>query len=472
VKNRLDFLCLVGLGYLNLIRPAGTLSAGEVQRIRLAGLLGSDLTGLTILLDEPTRGLHPAEVRSLGKTLLDLRDAGNTVIVVEHDLEIIRLADRLVEMGPGAGARGGEVVAQGSPQEVGRTTSITAAWLRAEQIPYPKPDRRNPERWMTLRGARANNLKGEDVRFPLNVLTGVCGLSGSGKSTLVMDTLGRILAPRKQTTSVAYEPLDPGENDGVDGAPARTILIDQSRSGVSSPANWLGISDPLRAIYADSPDAHSLGLSLEDLAARCPVCGGGGSITIDMAFLPDLHETCEACRGTGYLSEAWNVSFKGIALPDAFGLTIEEVFELTDSDERIARPLKMAMDVGLGYLVLRQPGYSLSGGEAQRLKIAQELSKKSPRETLYILDEPTVGQHLEDVRRLVEVLNRLVEAGGSVLVVEHHPHLLASCDWLIELGPGGGPEGGNVIGQGSPETLAQGETPIAPYLREALGGRR
>ena len=468
ILRRLEFLNRVGLGYMNLLRPAGTLSAGEVQRIRLAGLLGGELTALTVLLDEPTRGLHPAEVEALGRVLLELRTAGNTLVVVEHDLEILRIADHLVEMGPETGARGGCICAQGSPTEVAKGDSVSAAWLRDERTPFVPGKRRKPGRWMALRGARANNLKGEDAKVPLGVLCGVCGLSGSGKSTLVMDTLGRILAPRKQTTSVAYEPIEPGEYDGLDGAPARTILLDQSRSGIHSPANWLGIQDGLQILYAESQEAQALGLSLADLTARCPGCGGSGEITTDLAFLPDLHEPCDACRGSGYLADAWHVHIQGVALADVFQLTIAEVNDLFGSDERISRLLKVALEVGLGYLVLRQPGRTLSGGEAQRLKIARELSRRFVPGTLYILDEPTIGQHLEDVSRLVRVLLGLVEAGGSVLVVEHHPHLLAACDWLIELGPGGGPEGGHVIATGTPEDLAGGTTPIAPYLRAIL----
>jgi excinuclease ABC subunit A len=488
IRQRLRFLLQVGLGYVNLNRVSGTLSAGEAQRIRLAGLLGSGLTSLTVLLDEPSRGLHPSEVDALLEALLELRDgggesaAGNTVIVVEHDLALIRAADHLIDVGPGAGMAGGEIVAQGTPEQVALTDTITARWLRAGPAESGMTgSRREPSGWLIVRGARANNLRGEDVRLPLGVLVGVCGVSGSGKSTLLIDTLGRALAPRKQTTSVAYEPVEPGEHDAIEGAPGRVILVDQARRGVHNPASFLGLNGPLHALYAAGEDAQALGLDEKQLGQRCSACGGSGAIRVDMGFLPAVHTPCDTCRGTGYRPEAWEVRVRGVALPDLFAMTIDEVYELLGDEDRIAQPLSAARDVGLGYLVLRQPGYALSGGEAQRLKIAKELCRTTNADTLYILDEPTVGQHLEDVARLNGVLRRLVDgdgradsdrSGDSVCVVEHHPHLLAACDWLIELGPGGGPEGGHVIAEGTPETVARSGTPTAPYLQEILEGGR
>jgi excinuclease ABC subunit A len=468
IMERLHFLTQVGLGYLHLDRVAGTLSAGEVQRVRLASLLGSGLTSLTLLVDEPTRGLHPAEVDALIQSLLGLRQEGNTVILVEHDLQVIRSADYLVDMGPGAGRLGGQVAAQGTPEQVAQSFSITAGWLRGEAQVRLRKTPREPRGWMKIIGARANNLQGETVALPLGVLAGVCGVSGSGKSTLIIDILGRALVPKKQTTSVAYAPVEPGEHDRIEGAPARALLVDQSRAGVSSPAAYLNLIGALRAIFAASPDAKALSLTEEQLAGRCSVCGGSGVISLDMSFLPDVRLPCETCCGTGCLPEAWEVRLKGCSLPEVFGLTIDQVFDLFGADAHLNRPLSAAQQVGLGYLVLRQPGYALSGGEAQRLKIALELMRKPAAGSLYILDEPTVGQHLEDVQRLVGVLQRLVDEGGSVLVVEHHPHLLAACDWLVELGPGGGPAGGRVIASGTPERLASGNTPIAPYLRQVL----
>jgi excinuclease ABC subunit A len=467
--RRLRFLLQVGLGYMHLSRPASSFSAGEAQRISLAGLLGSGLTSLTVLLDEPTRGLHPSEVGALLQALSELRDEGNTVIVVEHDPELIRAADYLIDMGPGAGAAGGEIVARGTPETVARADTVTGGWLRGERHPAIR-SRRKPETWMAIRGARANNLRNVDVCLPLGTLVGLCGVSGSGKSTLLIDTLGRKLAPRKQTTSVAYEDVDPGEHDTIEGVPSRVILVDQTRRGVRSPANFLGLNEPIHALYAQSEDALALGLDEKQLGGRCSVCGGSGSTRIEMSFLPDVHTPCESCRGTGYRPEAWEVRLHGVALPDVFSMTIDEVYETFGDVEKLVQPLVTAQEVGLGYLVLRQPGYALSGGEVQRLKIIKELCRRTRNGdgTLYILDEPTVGQHLEDVARLTGVLHRLVNGGNTVFVIEHHPHLLAACDWLVELGPGGGPDGGLVIAAGTPEMVAAGDTPTAPYLREVL----
>jgi excinuclease ABC subunit A len=470
VRRRLTFLNQVGLGYLHLDRVAGTLSAGEIQRIRLASILGGGLTSLTLLLDEPTRGLHPSEVEALLKALTALRDAGNTVVVVEHDPQVMGSADHLIDVGPGAGQNGGRVVAQGTPERVSRAKSFTGRWLRGERHTMPRKYRKS-KKWLSIRGARANNLKAERVDIPLGVLVGMCGVSGSGKSTLVTDTIGRVLAPRKHTTSVAHEPIEPGEHDSIEGAPSRAIVVDQSRVGMGSPAAFLGLNRPLQSLFAAGSDAHALGLDEKQLAASCSVCNGRGVLTMDMAFLPDVHVPCETCRGTGCIAEAWEVRLKGVAYPEAFGLTVDEAYELFGDDRKLGHPLQSARDVGLGYLVLRQPGHALSGGEAQRLKIAKELCRKIPDGTLYLLDEPTIGQHLEDVQRLVGVLHRLVEEGGSVLVVEHHTHLLASCDWLIELGPSGGPEGGYIVAAGIPEKVAAGKTPTATFLKAALSNR-
>jgi excinuclease ABC subunit A len=486
--RRLHFLLRVGVGYMHLDRPASTVSAGEAQRLSLAGLLGSGLTSLTVLLDEPTRGLHPSEVRALVDALLDLRGelegesavsgAANMVIVVEHDPEVLRAADYLIDVGPGAGAAGGKIVAQGALETVAQQPTTTARWLRGERRPLHLP-RHAPEGWMHIRGARGNNLKHVDVALPLGALVGVCGVSGSGKSTLLIDTLGLALAPQKQTTSVAYENVEPGAHDAIENAPERVIVVDQTRRGIASPATFLGLNDVIHALYAESEDAQALGLDAKTLGQRCSACGGSGAVRIDMGFLPDVFELCEVCQSTGYRAEAWAVRLRGVAMPDLFGLTIDQVYERFGDVERLAHPLTMAREVGLGYLTLRQPGYALSGGEAQRLKIAQELCRptKKGESTLYILDEPTLGLHLEDVAQLVRVLHRLVEGDNwlnnagvrnTVLVIEHHPHVLAACDWLVELGPAGGPEGGYVIAAGPPEHLAAGDTPTARYVREVL----
>jgi excinuclease ABC subunit A len=312
--HRLHFLRQVGLGYVNLDRPASTLSAGEAERIALAGLLGSGLTSLTVLLDEPTRGLHPREVGALLEALVALRDEGNTVIVVEHDLDVIRAADHLIDMGPGAGAKGGEIVAQGPPSVVADCDTATAWWLRGERR-LEIEERRRTAQWMTIRGAREHNLRDIDVRFPLGALVGLCGVSGSGKSTLLIDTLGRVLAPKKQTTSVAYEKIDPGEHDAIEGAPRRVMMVDQAKTGLRSPASYLGLNRILHALYAEGEDAQALGLDEKDLGQRCSVCGGSGAERLDMGFLPDVYVPCETCRGTGYRAEACEVAYGGSLCP-------------------------------------------------------------------------------------------------------------------------------------------------------------
>ncbi len=479
IQERLHFLIQVGLGYLHLDRVAGTLSAGEAQRIRLASLLGSGLTALTLLLDEPTRGLHPAEVDALVAALQALRDEGNTVIVVEHDPQVILAADRVIDIGPGAGQLGGKIVAQGSPSKIASAETPTGQALRETTTLFEpvlqarKPLVKDHRRKLTIQGACANNLKDLTLHLPLGLLVGVCGVSGSGKSTLMIDTLGRALAPKKQTTSVAYEPIEPGQHQAITGAPRRVLMVDQSKAGVSSPAGFLKLAKPLRDLYAASEDAQAVGIDASQLGRRCTTCRGTGTITLDMAFLPPVHQPCETCSGTGCIAEAWSVCLHGIPYPQVFELTIDQVFERFGEDERLRRPLLAAREVGLGYLVLRQPGYALSGGEAQRLKIASELSRSRPgrsktRETLYLLDEPSLGQHLADVARVAGVLRRLVKESGSVILVEHHPHLLACCDWLVELGPSGGPQGGYLVAEGPPEKLAAGQTPTAPYLRGIL----
>jgi excinuclease ABC subunit A len=500
--RRLRFLRKVGLGYLNLNRPTGTLSAGEAQRIQLASILGSGLTSLTLLLDEPSRGMHPSELEALRDVLGELKDEGNTVIVVEHDLLLIRAADHVVDMGPGAGVAGGEVVAEGTPQDIAESGSHTGMWLRAEASakyaagsmaqettgtvsPDARPltggnGRREPNDWLVIKGARENNLRGETVRIPRGVLVGVCGVSGSGKSTLLIDTLGRALVRRAHSSSFAREPMDPGAHDTIEGAPQRALLVDQARTGIHSPAAFLGLTKPLLKLYAASEDAQALGLDEKKLSRPCSACKGRGLHRIEMGFLPDVRVACETCQGTGFSPEAWHVRLGGVALPEINAMTIDEVCDLFHDEIKITRPLKVAVDVGLGYLVWRQPSFTLSGGEVQRLKIVKELAafagaaagRKVEKETLYILDEPTLGQHMEDVVRLVQVLHRLVAAGHTVIIVEHHPSVLVACDWLIELGPGGGPDGGRVIATGTPEDVAASGSPTAPYLREALGVAR
>ncbi len=468
ILKRLDFLKQVGLGYIHLNRIYATLSAGEAQRVKLAGLLVSGLTSLTILLDEPSRGLHPSEVNSLIEALQELCQEGNTVIIVEHDPIIIRNADYLLDMGPGPGITGGKIVAQGTLRDVLEKSTLTTQWLQGDKKFNYRKIRRKPLNWMKILGAVAYNLKGEEVRIPLGVLTGLCGVSGSGKSTLLIDTLGRKLVPRKQTTSVAYEPIEPGEHKEIVDAPERMIILDQSRRGIYNPLHYLGLTKPITKLYAESEDAQVLGIKESQLTKRCSVCLGRGRIYTNMGFLPSIRTPCDTCKGSGHIAEVWDIRLKGYTLPELYQLTINQVYELFKDEEKIARKLKIAIDVGLGYLVLRQPGYSLSGGEAQRLKIALELSKKTKPQTMYILDEPTVGQHLDDISRFAKILHKLVDDGHSIIVIEHSPELLASCDWLIELGPGGGPEGGKVVASGTPEQIANGKTPTAPFIKEIL----
>ncbi len=465
--QRLKFLCAIGLGYLHLDRLSATLSAGEAQRIRLAGLLGGELSGLTLLIDEPTRGLHPSEVEALNTALSSLKQE-NTVIVVEHDPQIINKADYVIDMGPGAGRFGGQVDAKGSPKIIAKSETYTGKWLRGESKIRIPASRRKPERWLKLINPCGHNLKLTNFSMPLNLLVGVCGVSGSGKSTLIDDTLARILAPVKQTTSVAYEPITPLPYGNLQGRPEHCRVISQTRAGLHNPASFLGVEKAFRRFFAQSELAISLDLNEQSLKRDCSACGGRGTSRIDMGFLPDIFEKCEVCGGSGYPPEVNLVRCRGYTLPGVLTLSIEEAHQIFSDELRISAPLEAAVRVGLGYLILNQPGHTLSGGEAQRLKIAERLHEGNHSDTLFILDEPTIGQHLEDINKLIEVLQFLVDSGQSVLVVEHNPNLLTACDWLIELGPGGGPLGGNIIAEGSPEYIARLDTPTAPYLRHTL----
>ncbi len=468
ILTRLEFLIKTGLGYINLNRVAESLSTGEAQRIRLAGLLGSDLTSLTILLDEPSRGLHPSELQILVKVLKELRNKGNTIISIEHDQLFMEAADYIVDMGPGAGINGGEIIAEGSLEDILKANTITGHWLSGKKKFNLSRKFRKPQKWLKIYGAKENNLKGDLVEIPHNLLIGICGVSGSGKSTLLIDTLGRALVPIKHTTSVAREPIEPGEYKKIEGNLPKTVIIDQTKKKIGSPLKFLGLENLIIQVFAETEDAKLLGLTYKDLTKRCSVCKGRGYIKIDMKFLPDIVETCEICKGTGYQTEAWQIHFEGISLPEINNLTIDEAYQLFKDFDTIFTKLNYAEKVGLGYLQLNQPARTLSGGEAQRLKIVKELSKKSNNKTLYILDEPTIGQHLEDVSKLIDVLHLLVDNGNTVVIIEHHPHVLASCDWLIELGPGAGPEGGRVIAKGPPDELAKLDTPTAPYLKKVL----
>ncbi|MFX0005561.1 MAG: ATP-binding cassette domain-containing protein [Promethearchaeota archaeon] len=467
---RLEFLIKTGLGYINLNRVAESLSAGEAQRIRLAGLLGSELSSLTVLLDEPSRGLHPSELQALLDILMKLRDMGNNIIIIEHDPLFMELADYIIDMGPGAGINGGKIVAKGTIEEIKKSNTITGNWLNGKKKFKLSRKARKPKRWLKIYGATENNLKGDLIEIPHGLLVGLCGVSGSGKSTLIIDTLGRALVPIKHTTSVSREPVDPGKYEKIENAMSKTIIIDQTKKKIGSPLKFLGLDRLITQLFAGTEDAINLGLDYKKLAKRCSICKGRGYIKIDMRFLPDIIETCEICKGSGYQAEAWQVYFKDVSLPQVNNLTIEEAYDVFREFKTISLKLDYAKKVGLGYLRFNQPARTLSGGEAQRLKIVKELSKSSIKKTLYILDEPTIGQHLEDISNLINVLQLLVDNGHTVLVIEHHPHVLASCDWIIELGPGAGPKGGRVISKGPPEEIAKRNTPIAPYIKKVLEG--
>ena len=464
--RRLDFLVKVGLGYLNLRRPTGTLSAGEAQRIRLAGLLGSRLTNMTVILDEPTRGMHPSEVNALLACLKELSSSGNTVLVVEHDPSVIASAEHLVELGPGGGRAGGRIVAQGGPKEVLRINTATSRWMSGARKMNIPEQRRRPKSFMTIKGAGENNLDVPELLIPLGIITGVCGVSGSGKSTLIIDTIGRVLAPRRHTTSVSREPITPGKHDRITGRPESTFILDQRSQGITSPGGFLGVINRLEKEYEEA----SGGMSRRGFRQRCPECRGRGAATMDMGFLPSVSVLCEACAGTGVPPELRETRVEGFLFHEMLSLTLEEILEIWAGHAEIQRVLTAAREAGLGYLALNQPARALSGGETQRLKIVRELTRKTSRPSLFILDEPTVGQHLDDVSYLADTLRKLTGQGNSVIIVEHHPHILAGCDWLIELGPGGGANGGRVVFEGTPEALAQGNTPSAPWIKSVLEG--
>jgi excinuclease ABC subunit A len=476
VAERLSFLVNVGIGYLSLSRSARTLSGGEAQRIRLATQIGSSLVGVMYVLDEPSIGLHQRDNEKLIGTLERLRDLGNTVIVVEHDEGTMKAADYLVDLGPGAGEHGGEVVASGTPLEVeANPRSMTGRYLSgAEQIEIPE-QRRSPDGCLTVRGAREHNLTGVDVEFPLGVLTCVTGVSGSGKSTLVNGTLHPAVANRLHRSK-----LRPGPHDGIDGIDQidKIINIDQSpigRTPRSNPATYTGVFDHIRQLFAATQESRARGykpgrFSFNVKGGRCEVCRGDGQIKIEMHFLPDVYVPCEQCHGHRYNRETLEVRFKGKSIADVLEMSIEEAYPFFESIPKIARRLRTLNDVGLGYVRLGQPATTLSGGEAQRIKLASELSKVATGSTLYILDEPTTGLHFADVRRLLEVLSRLVDAGNTVVVIEHDLDVIKSADWVIDLGPEGGDGGGEVVATGTPEEIAEvGTSHTGQFLSQAFG---
>jgi excinuclease ABC subunit A len=462
VNERLQFLLDVGLDYLSLNRSSGTLAGGEAQRIRLASQIGSGLVGVLYVLDEPSIGLHQRDNQRLIDTMIRLRDLGNTVLVVEHDEETIRVADHVVDIGPGAGEHGGEVVAEGDLAAIlAEPRSVTGQYLSgAREIAVPERRREPNDQWLTIRGAREHNLADIDVRIPLGCFVSVTGVSGSGKSTLVNDILFHALMQKVYRSRTV-----PGKHKGIDGTDAldKVINIDQSpigRTPRSNPATYTGVFDKVRALFAATPEAKIRGyqqgrFSFNVKGGRCEACAGDGTIKIEMHFLPDVYVPCEVCKGARYNRDTLDITFKGKNIAEVLDLSCEEAVDFFANQPAIARWLQTLVDVGLGYVRLGQPAPTLSGGEAQRVKLATELGKRATGRTIYILDEPTTGLHFEDVRRLLGVLQRLVDVGNTVLVIEHNLDVIKSADWIIDLGPEGGDGGGRVIAEGPPEHVAK-----------------
>ncbi len=460
ITERLSFLENVGIGYLSLSRSARSLSGGEAQRIRLATQIGSHLVGVMYVLDEPSIGLHQRDNEKLIATLDRLRDLGNTVIVVEHDEGTMMAADHLVDLGPGAGEHGGHIIAAGTPAEVAKDpASLTGQYLSGKRRIEVPEARRKPKGALAVRGAREHNLKDVDVAIPLGVFCCVTGVSGSGKSTLVNETLHHAVANRLHQAK-----LRPGAHDGIDGLSQidKIINIDQSpigRTPRSNPATYTGVFDHIRQLFTQTQESRARGykpgrFSFNVKGGRCEVCKGDGQIKIEMHFLPDVYVPCEQCHGKRYNRETLEVRFKGKNIADVLEMSVEEGVEFFENVPKIARRLRTLHDVGLDYIRLGQPATTLSGGEAQRIKLATELSKVATGDTLYILDEPTTGLHFADVQRLLEVLGRLVDAGNSVVVIEHNLDVIKTADWLIDLGPEGGEGGGEVVATGTPEEVA------------------
>ena len=475
IRSRLKFLLDVGLDYLSLNRSSVSLSGGESQRIRLATQIGSQLVNVLYILDEPSIGLHQRDNRRLIQSLKALRDTGNTVIVVEHDEEMMESADYIIDMGPKAGRLGGEVVFQGTPAEMLKRDTLTSRYLnRTCAIEVPAARRTGNGHSLWLRGARGNNLKGVDVEFPLGVLICVTGVSGSGKSTLINDTLQPILSQH------FYRSLrDPLPYDGIEGLEFvdKVVSVDQSPIGRiprSNPATYTGVFNDIRALFVSLPEAKIRGykpgrFSFNVKGGRCEACGGNGYKTIEMNFLPDVYVPCEVCHGKRYNRETLEVRFKGKSIADVLDMTINRAVEFFENQPTILNKIKVLQDVGLGYIKLGQPSTTLSGGESQRIKLATELSKRDTGQTVYILDEPTTGLHFEDIRVLLGVLNRLVDKGNTVIVIEHNLDVIKSADFLIDMGPDGGRGGGRLLFEGTPEGLAQsGVGYTSKYLKEVL----
>jgi excinuclease ABC subunit A len=462
VNSRLGFLLDVGLDYLSLTRSAATLAGGEAQRIRLASQIGSGLVGVLYVLDEPSIGLHQRDNHRLIETLIRLRDLGNTVLVVEHDEDTVRVADYVVDIGPGAGEHGGAVVYAGPVKGLLRSKdSLTGQYLSGKRsIPVPEMRRKPGDAWLTVKGAREHNLRGIDVELPLGCFVAVTGVSGSGKSTLVNDILYRVLMQRIYRSRVA-----PGLHTRIEGVELldKVINIDQSpigRTPRSNPATYTGVFDHIRKLFAQTSEAKVRGylpgrFSFNVKGGRCEACSGDGTIKIEMHFLPDVYVPCEVCKGARYNRDTLDIAFKGKNITEVLELSCEEALEFFGNQPAIARHMQTLVDVGLGYVRLGQPATTLSGGEAQRIKLASELSKRSTGHTIYILDEPTTGLHFEDIRKLLTVLSRLTDQGNTVLVIEHNLDVIKTADWVIDLGPEGGTGGGLVVVEGPPELVAK-----------------
>ena len=476
IQSRLSFLINVGLDYLDLARKAGTLSGGEAQRIRLATQIGSQLMGVLYILDEPSIGLHQRDNDRLISTLKQLRDVGNTLIVVEHDEDTMREADYIVDIGPGAGEHGGKIVASGTLDEImGNENSLTGKYLTgAKKVELPEERRKGNGNFITVKGAKENNLKNVTAKFPLGTLTMVTGVSGSGKSTLVNEILYKGLnkivnkakdLPGKFKEITGYENID------------KIIDIDQSpigRTPRSNPATYTGTFDIIRELFSQTQEAKMRGykpgrFSFNVKGGRCEACSGDGIIKIEMQFLSDVYVPCEVCKGKRYNRETLEVKYKGKNIADVLNMTVEEALEFFENIPRIKNKLQTLMDVGLGYIRLGQPSTQLSGGEAQRIKLAYELSKRSTGKTLYILDEPTTGLHIHDVNRLVKILQRLVDGGNTVIVIEHNLDMIKCADYIVDLGPEGGDKGGTIIATGTPEKIAEAkESYTGKYLKKYL----
>ena len=477
VLERLQFMLDVGLDYLSLNRSSGTLAGGEAQRIRLASQIGSGLVGVLYVLDEPSIGLHQRDNQRLIETLMRLRNLGNTVIVVEHDEETIRVADHIVDIGPGAGEHGGAIVVSGTLKDLLKAKdSITGQYLSGKRsIDVPEMRREPSDAWIAVRGAREHNLTDIDVEFPLGCFVAVAGVSGSGKSTLVGDILHPALMQKIYRSREV-----PGRHKRVEGTEHldKVINIDQSpigRTPRSNPATYTGVFDKIRNLFASTQESKVRGylqgrFSFNVKGGRCEACQGDGTIKIEMHFLPDVYVPCEVCKGARYNRDTLDVTWKGKNIAEVLDMPIEEALAFFANQPSIARHLQTLVDVGLGYVRLGQPAPTLSGGEAQRVKLSTELGKRATGRTIYILDEPTTGLHFEDVRRLLQVLQRLVDVGNTVLVIEHNLDVIKSADWIVDLGPEGGSGGGNVVAEGTPEQVAKvPESHTGRYLAPILG---